>query len=148
MLANGEQLVTQVMPGNLLPQSVALMRHRFSSIAVKRIYTLKFGRSHDTFTGAAYVSYIHSLVEKLDRARRERAIVMTTPDAIKSVLLKYLDLLQGIQAADPRVFMPAVDLTAAENRQFAPQRTAYEHDAQAADALRELMQLWGDKHNG
>ena len=54
MLANGDRLVTQVMPDNLLPQSVKLMRERFSSVVVKRIYTLHFSRTHESYTGAAY----------------------------------------------------------------------------------------------
>ena len=103
---------------------------------------------YDKFTGAEYVAYVERLVRKLDRARRERAIVMTTPDAIKSILLKYLELLQGIQAADPRLFMPASDLTEAEDRRFAQQRVELKHDSAAADALRDLMELWGEKHNG
>ena len=148
MLANGSQLVTQVMPANLLPQSVQLMRQRFSSVIVKRIYTLNFTRADDQFKGGEYVQHLRALRSKLDQARMERAVVMTTPGAIKSVVLKYLDLLQSIEAADDRVFLPDSELASERDAKLRLLREEYRTKSQAADVLRDIMELWGKKHKG
>lgn len=60
-----------------------------------RCYTLTFDRSapHD------YLS-LDILFKKLERARRECAIVCTTPSAIKSLMLKYIDMLNSVMQAD------------------------------------------------
>jgi hypothetical protein len=44
---------------------------------------------------------------RLDRARLNRSIVVTTPEAIKSLMLKYVDMLQSVQAATPLLSLPA-----------------------------------------
>jgi len=45
MLADGKNLVLSIMPKALLEMSRSLMRETFSSIMVKRVYTLNFDRS-------------------------------------------------------------------------------------------------------
>jgi hypothetical protein len=58
----------------------------------KRIYTLSFNRDDGGLTSA------QELLEKLQHARDERAVVVTTPEAVKSVMLTYLDVLNTMEA--------------------------------------------------
>jgi hypothetical protein len=46
------------------------------------------------------------LYKKLERARRECAIVCTTPSAIKSLMLKYVDMLSSVMTADKLLYLP------------------------------------------
>ena len=45
ILANSQNLVIQVVPAALLPMSRDVVRDAFSSIIIKRIYTIQFDRS-------------------------------------------------------------------------------------------------------
>ena len=80
MLADGQRLVTQVCPGPLLEMTRSEMRGKFSNVICKRIYTLTFDRSS---LDSNDVARLQRLFVKLDGARRERAIVCTTPEASK-----------------------------------------------------------------
>lgn len=143
MLADGKSLVTQVQPANLLPQSVKLMRARFSNVVIKRVYTLHFTRE-SPLKGSAYLGFVTRLLNKLDRARREGAIVMTTPEALKSLQLKYVDLLQGIESLNPLYYQP-LDRLDKDKQADARKRIAEsKSNAVSADILRTIMQLWGD----
>ena len=82
------QSVTLVCPGALLAQSKSVMRALFSSPAApKPVYTLQFERSFDS-----RVSVLSRLVGKLELARQQRGVVIASPTAIKSVLLKYVEV--------------------------------------------------------
>ena len=86
---NSLQSVTLVCPQALMAQSKSVMRALFSSPAApKPVYTLKFERSFDS-----RVSTLGALVGKLELARQQRGVVIASPTAIKSVLLKYVELL-------------------------------------------------------
>jgi hypothetical protein len=64
------------------------MRALFSSPAApKPVYTLQFERSFDS-----RVSVLSRLVGKLELARQQRGVVIASPTAIKSVLLKYVEV--------------------------------------------------------
>ena len=82
MLADGRSLVMQVVPPALLEFSRSMLRSRFSSILHKRVYTLNFERS----------SVIDSsIVCKLENAASMGAIVVSTPSAVKSYMLKFIE---------------------------------------------------------
>lgn len=85
MLANGESLVTQVVLDSLLFQSRDVMRAVFSRVIQKRCYTLTFDRSYPHNYDSLLL-----LLQKLHRARKEKAVVCTTPAAVKSLMLKYV----------------------------------------------------------
>jgi len=108
-------------------------------------YTLTFDRSSKS---SSSVSHLQALVEKLDRARHERAIVCASPETIKSVMLKYLDLLNSVHLADPKVFAPPSSLPK-KSRDRVLQEAAKLHELEcAADELAKLVQLWGPEGRG
>ncbi|CAM9230572.1 unnamed protein product, partial [Ectocarpus fasciculatus] len=90
MLADGKSLVTVVCPNSLLQQSRTQFRNRFSNVLQKNIVTLKFERASSEFNT---VSGLKKLYQKLVLARKQRAVVLTNPQSIKSLMLKYIDLL-------------------------------------------------------
>ena len=95
MLGDGESLVMSVVPKALLEMSRNVMRSTFSSIVQKRIYTLVFDRGSEVPP---------ALVEKLEAARRESGVVIATPTTLKSIQLKFLELLSQISDVNrPRV---------------------------------------------
>ncbi len=53
----------------------------------KRVYTFHFDRLSKESSDPVKVT---ELVQKMDRARKERAVVCSTPEAVKSVMLKYV----------------------------------------------------------
>ena len=94
ILTNGKRLVTQVVPGPLLVQSRNVLRACFSSVISKRVYTLTFNRDENS------PEMIRLLLDKLEHARVERAVVVTTPESIKSIMLTYLDMLNALESRE------------------------------------------------
>ena len=90
LLADGEHLVTQVVPSALLEFSRSVLRSTFSSIMPKRVYTFAFERS-SAIDGVLY--------KKLENARKHAAVVVTTPSSVKSLLLKFIESV--FRANDP-----------------------------------------------
>ena len=84
MLADGNALVMQVVPGALLEFSRSILRKIFSSIMRKRIFTFTFDRGSDPNGG---------LVRKLQNAIRTGGIVVASSVAVKSVMLKFVESL-------------------------------------------------------
>ncbi len=84
LLADGENLVVQAVPPALLEFTRSILRSTFSSIMQKRIFTLSFDRSCDPDD---------SIRVKLQYAERKRAVVVTTPTSLKSLMLKFLEVL-------------------------------------------------------
>ena len=78
-------LTTQVVPPALLTFSRAVLRERFSSFVSKPVYTFAFERALDVTDG---------LLLKLTTAVARRAVVCTTPAALKSFALKFLEVLR------------------------------------------------------
>ena len=83
------------------------MRKKYSNIICKRIYTLNFDRSSKDSND---VGRLNRLYEKLNSARKQRAIVCTTPEAVKSIMLKYIDFLQQVEAAPTYYRAPSARL--------------------------------------
>ena len=100
ILADGTSLVTQVIPSALLEMTRGVMRETFSRVLSKRIYTLKFDRQCDAAEnpGPAFM-----LFEKLKLAAEQRAVVCTTPESVKSLMLKFIDHLQILESSNPSV---------------------------------------------
>ncbi|OQR84514.1 hypothetical protein ACHHYP_13291 [Achlya hypogyna] len=95
MLADAKVLVTHVMPTALLEQSRAVLRSRFSNaILQKRIFTLAFDRSVDDDPVA-----VVALAAKLKRACLNGDVICASPEAIKSLLLKFVELLHSLEQA-------------------------------------------------
>lgn len=102
MLGDGETLVLQVVPPALLDFSRSVMRSTFSSIMQKRIYTLSFDRSTDVNS---------KMYHRLMSSASNRGVVMATPMSIKSIMLKFLELLDLTRdASRPRSVLMEQDV--------------------------------------
>ena len=104
MLADGRRLVIQVQPPALLDFSRSIQRSTFSSIMYKRIWTLSMERS------SRVDARLHA---KLESARLTGGIVVSTPTAIKSIQLKYVELL-GLLNDASRPPQPGLEAEARE----------------------------------
>ena len=92
-LADGERLVTQVMPTSLLEFTRGIMRSAYASIVPKRIFTLEFAR--DCADSGADA---RRLFQKLDMVRRHRGIVCAAPECVKSLVLKFVEQLHVLES--------------------------------------------------
>ena len=91
-LADGDCLVMQVMPSNLLEMSRMVLRRIFTCLLPKGIFTLMFERGCDDDPAVA-----RAVVAKLEDARRGRGVVVAPPECVKSLLLKFVELLHGLE---------------------------------------------------
>lgn len=87
------------MPPNLLEMSRNRLREVFSSVMPKKIFTLDFQRQYEDNP-----NIVIEIFKKLDDARRHRGIVCAKPEAIKSALLKMVELLHIIEKTDVDAF--------------------------------------------
>ena len=83
LCADGTQLMVQVVPAPLLVFTLLVLRSRFSSVVSKAIYTLHFERATDVS---------QDLLDKLHAAIHRRAVVVSTPGALKSFALRFIEL--------------------------------------------------------
>ena len=101
LLADSKCLVTVVVPRSLLELSRSKLRETFSSVVPRFVFTLNFERlpqlhcdiDHLAAEGTIEYSAAALLGSKLDRIRSLSGICVTTPDAVKSVELSFVDLL-------------------------------------------------------
>ncbi len=91
---------------------------------------------------------LSALVAKMDRARRERAVVCASPEAVKSVMLKYVDLLQMAQAAPDLVRVRPSSLEGALAAKAQSLARDLRGRAIAADVLAKLLQMWSPAGHG
>uniref|UniRef100_A0A0G4G6D4 ubiquitinyl hydrolase 1 n=1 Tax=Chromera velia CCMP2878 TaxID=1169474 RepID=A0A0G4G6D4_9ALVE len=112
MMADGNALVVQVVPPALLYFSRSILRATFSVMIQKLIFTFQCERASDIDA---------ETVAKFDHARTSRGVVVSTPSAVKSAHLKFLETLDKIE-----------DRTRPRHREL-------EDDAKA---LARLMRLW------
>ena len=90
MLGDKKRLVVEAVPPALLEFSRSILRASFSSILQKRVYTFKFDRS-STITAAT--------LKKIRAARDEAGVIVTTPNAIKALMLRYIENLSILRDA-------------------------------------------------
>jgi hypothetical protein len=148
MLADGKSLVTQVVLNSLLEMSRDVLRSVFSSVVHKRVYTLSFDRSN---SAGESPGAMRTLYTRINRARLEGAVVCTTPEAVKSLMLKYVDLLQCVQASEPLIRIPLDNyegIYPTVRREMDALRDQMEAYEKTADIMRDLIRLWGPKHGG
>eukprot|EP01060_Flectonema_neradi_P029194 TRINITY_DN3976_c6_g1_i2.p1 TRINITY_DN3976_c6_g1~~TRINITY_DN3976_c6_g1_i2.p1 ORF type:complete len:3023 (+),score=543.42 TRINITY_DN3976_c6_g1_i2:1734-10802(+) len=90
ILTNGEQLVTACMPRSLVDFSRAVLREKFNNpVLPKPVMTFDFNRITEPTQGMLF---------KLEGAVRQRAVVVAHPSALKSVLLKLVELMERLDA--------------------------------------------------
>ena len=124
ILADGDRLVMQVVPSALLPMSRAVLRSRFTALLPKRILTLEFDRGWKDDP-----RLIAKLYHKLEMARRNKGVVIATAVSVKSVFLKYVELLHQLDVAD------YASLSAAEEK-------ALEMRSAVADGLSRVLGIF------
>lgn len=79
LLANGTNMVIQIVPHALLEFTRTVMQERFSAVVKKGVLTFSFSR---------YQSVTPGLFSALIQAKEKKAVVLATPTSIKSVFLK------------------------------------------------------------
>ena len=90
LLADGNSLITQVVPNQLLDMSRNVMRESFTAVIQKPVFTFVFERS-------TLIS--ETIYMKLLKAKDSRAVVCSTPTAIKSFVLKFIEILHTLENA-------------------------------------------------
>lgn len=134
ILADKEHLVTHVMPTALLEQSRQVLQSRFSNgVFRRRIFTLKFDRATSDDPAAAL-----RMFTKLNCARRHGDVVCASPEAIKSILLKFVELLHSLDESSDTIELP---LTAASQCSRRLKRVL-EDRSEMADELHKTLRLW------
>ena len=138
MLADGNKLVTQVMPSALLQQTKEIMRHCFASaIMPKRVYTLKFERSVDDST-----DFVARLFSKLNDARLDGCVVCAAPEAIKSLALKVVEHLHSTEEFDMSLLLPGESVR--ENEIALDMKDRMVAKSDMADSLVKILNVWQD----
>lgn len=91
MLADGANLVMQAVPTALLEFSRGITFERFSNPIIRKpVFTFTF----DRFTDVSPKIYNNFIT-----AREKKAVVVTTPTAIKAFMLKYVELLHSMDSS-------------------------------------------------
>ena len=88
MLADGQQLVTQVVPHALLDFSRGVMREKFAAVVRKPVFTFSFNRG---------TPITRDLYMKLCTARDSRAVICATPTSVKSFMLKFVEMMKILE---------------------------------------------------
>jgi hypothetical protein len=137
-LADTKTMVTQVVPDSLLEQSRDVMWSAFSVIITKRILTLAFDRS-----SCSSSVEVEQLIKKLHYTRRTGGIVITTATAIKSLMLKFVEVQRRLAMADAEV-LQAVTLNDKQIRKprLKTEVTKLKGAIDASDKLAEVLRVW------
>ena len=142
MLADGVSLVVQVVPARLLRQTLTVLRERFSTVIGKSVFTLHFDRRAST----SHPSQLQRLAWKLEVARKQHAVVCSTPTAIKSLMLRYIDCMQLLEDAPDIVFVDADALPVHPKglrENAAKARQNLRQARRSALLLAKILQMWG-----
>ena len=99
ILADGETLVTQVMPPALLEQTWQTLRDRLSGNAVlaRRVYTLQFDRQCEDDPEP-----VMQIARKLELCRISKGVLCAPPEAVKSLALEGVVKAKGCLLAPPQ----------------------------------------------
>lgn len=87
LVASAKTMVCEVVPTALLEFSAGVLRERFSACIRKPVFTFSFER-FNTVTPA--------LLAKLRTARNLRAVIVSTPQSVKSFMLKFLEICHNL----------------------------------------------------
>ena len=94
LAADGQSLVVQVVPKPLLSFSQSVLFERLNSFGIlhRHVFVFSFDRNYDV---------PEQLVEKLERAKTHKGVVCSTPIAIKSFALKFIELVHDYEIQAP-----------------------------------------------
>lgn len=134
ILADKQHLITHVMPTALLEQSRQVLRSRFSNLVLgKRIFTFEFDRSVADDPNNAI-----KLFEKLNRARLHGDVVCASPESVKSMMLKFVELLHSLEESSDLIQLPLSSCSQNLRRI----RRTLEDRSEMADELHKILELW------
>lgn len=134
ILADKQHLVTHVMPTALLEQSRQVLRSRFSNLVLrKRIFTFEFDRSVSDDPNNAIKLFV-----KLNRARSHGDVVCASPESIKSMMLKLVELLHSLEESTEVIELPVL----ASSQNIRRIRRILEDRSEMADELYKVIRLW------
>lgn len=141
LLGARDQLVVQVVPRALFDFSVKIMRAAFSAVLQKHVYTFDYDR---------WTAPTTSLLQKLVKAKTSRGVVVTTPTAIKSFTLKFIETANAVVELKAAMAAGTVDQSKIGfmgllGRKFSRQARLQENQAkvnrQALDGLQHQAEL-------
>ena len=138
MLADGRRLVMQVCPAPLLEMSRSVLRTVFSNVIHKRIYTFKFERSNASLNS---LEGVRAIFVRLHRAREEKAVVCSTPESIKSFMLKYNDNLQMVEGAPSKMLRPR-NMLKSKGQKLVQSAEELALKDVMADEMAKVIKLW------
>ena len=100
LLGDGDNLIQVVVPKPLLDMGRGVMQKTFLTTITKKIEVFDFNRADDT-------KEVYDIkFAQLQRARDERSIIITTPETVKALMLKYVDLLERVKTLNPALSLP------------------------------------------
>jgi hypothetical protein len=141
ILGDGKSMVLNVCPGALLEMNRSVLRATFSNIVQKRVYTIAFDRSSEEWNS---LENVRALTRKMDRAARECAIMCTKPECCKSLMLKYVDLLQQLEAHPEVLSLPYERITH-QSDSLRSLACNYQEMELLADELGRILSIWRDR---
>ena len=148
MLADRKSLVLTVCPASLLDQSRRELQKLFSGVLHKRVLTLAF---HRAMKGMREPKGLAKIRRKLAFARADGSVVVTTPGAVKSMMLFYLDLLLNVKekgAAQPLLLAPRFKVPQQAFKFLKKTAMRLHKQAWAADNLGGALRLLGSAERG
>ena len=136
LLADGERLVTQVMPSALLQQTRAVLHSCFTApILAKKVFSLQFDRSVEDSPDE--IVLLHS---KLMTAASDRGVVVAPPEAVKSLELKFIELLHSLESTD--LDNINMDVTKSKRKEVVRVRDRMVSRSDMADMLVDVLKMW------
>ena len=117
LLADSNFLIMVVVPRSLLQLSRSKLRETFSSVVPRFVFTLSFERLPQLHCdvdrlaedGMHQYSDAATLGNKLDRIRKLSGICVTTPDAVKSLELAFIDMISSRDRVKKDPFGPGAE---------------------------------------
>lgn len=136
MLTTGAELVMHVMPSVLLEQSRQILRQRFQTIITKRIYTFSYDRNTEESD-----DHIEMLYLKLLRATSHGNVVCSSPESIKSLFLKFIELHHSIEQ-DFDITSITDDTRDRQRKECLALRESMEAKTKLRSGILRILKLW------
>eukprot|EP00049_Salpingoeca_infusionum_P014496 m.271712 g.271712 ORF g.271712 m.271712 type:complete len:4223 (+) comp15683_c19_seq1:207-12875(+) len=133
ILADGDNVVVQIMPTALLEQTRNVLRSRFSAVLTKKVFTLNFDRSIED------LEMVGKLHAKIQAARDNRDIICAPPEAVKSLMLKFVEELERLESFNLDSLTPNESLR--NNREVLRLRDQLENRSLVADSVCSLLKM-------
>eukprot|EP00966_Prymnesium_polylepis_P158367 3660630-Prymnesium_polylepis.1 len=141
--ARGAHLLVQIVPDALLNMSISVMRNAFGTTIAKPVVSFAFERSA---ADGYMIRLLRGIRRRLTFACEQGGIVCTTPGAIKSIFLSFLERMHLEERAPRLFFLPKSSLKLEDKQQASVDKMALAMRARGEEAdeiLRILRILRG-----